>query len=125
MRIAGSRPHAEAVALRFDQVKDRNSAEALRGALIFVRPENLQPLEEDSYWEHEVVGLEVVDRGGNRLGKVTEVLSRPEQDLWNIDTDEGGVLLPAVRPLVVSVDLEARKVVVDPPEGLFHSEENR
>ena len=122
MIIARSRPHQEAIAVRFETVRDRNTAEALRGALIFVPTDQLEELEEHSYWEHELVGLEVVDRHGRRLGELTEVLARPEQDLWNVRTGETTVLLPAARQLVLGVDLVARRVVVDPPEGLFDRE---
>jgi ribosomal 30S subunit maturation factor RimM len=47
------------------------------------------------------------------------VLSRAEQDLWEVQTPGGPVLLPAAKGIVVSVDLGAGRVTVDPPAGLF------
>ena len=52
---------------------------------------------------------------------VSAVLSRAEQDLWEVAASEGKVLLPAAKGIVVSVDLARRRVVVDPPAGLFES----
>jgi 16S rRNA processing protein RimM len=121
MDIADSRPHQAAVAVKFEEVDDRAAAETLRDRLIFVAPSALEALEEDAYWEHELVGLDVVDSHGLRLGHLTEVLSRPEQDLWKVETQSGPVLFPAAKELVLAVDLEAGEVVVNPPDGMFAS----
>ena len=82
---------------------------------------DLPALPEDAFWERDLVGLAVVDSGGRRLGVVSAVLSRAEQDLWEVESPEGKVLLPAAKAIVVSVDLAQRKVTVDPPAGLFES----
>jgi 16S rRNA processing protein RimM len=118
-KVAASRPHQGAQIVKFNSVETRNDAERLRGELIFVSASELEGLEEDSFWEHELIGLEVVDSSGRRLGQLQEILSRPDQDLWKVDTDTGSVLLPAVKELVRSVDLEAGTITADPPEGLF------
>ena len=52
---------------------------------------------------------------------VSAVLSRAGQDLWEVESPGGKVLLPAAKAIVVSVDLAQRKVTVDPPAGLFES----
>ena len=118
--VAASRNHKGAVLVRFDGVSTVEGAETLREQLIFVESSEIDELEDhDAFWEHEVVGLQVVHRDGTPLGKVTEVQARPAQDLWIVETDSGKVLFPAAKQLVVSVDLDAGVVVVDPPEGLF------
>lgn len=105
--------------VRFAGVLDRSQAEALRGARIFAPPLDLPDLPEDSFWEQDLLGLQVVDTAGTRLGEVTAVLSRAEQDLWQVATPNGPVLLPATKAIVVRVDLAARTLTVDPPAGLF------
>ena len=118
--VAASRNHKGALLVRFDGFSTMEDAETLRERLVFVQSWELDELEdEDAFWEHEVVGLEVRHRDGTRLGTVTEVLVRPAQDLWTVDTKSGEVLFPAAKELVVKLDLETRVVVVDPPEGLF------
>ena len=61
----------------------------------------------------------MVDVGGRDLGVISDVLHRTEQDLWQVQTPSGAVLVPAAKDIVVGVDLEARRVTVDPPAGLF------
>jgi len=103
----------------FDGVPDRTAAEALRGRRIFARAAALPELPDDVFWERDLIGLPVVDVEGAALGVISAVISRTEQDLWEVQTPSGPVLLPAAKGIVVSVDLEARRVTVDPPAGLF------
>lgn len=121
-RVLGARPHRSGVLVRFEGVGDRTQAEGLRGARIFAPAPSRPPAEPDSFWEHQVVGLEVRDRGGRVLGHIVGVLGRPEQDLWEVQTPAQLVLLPAAKDIVQSVDLASGRVVVDPPAGLFDEE---
>ena len=105
--------------ITFDGIPDRTGAEALRGQRIFAHAEVLPDLPDDVFWERDLVGLPVVDVEGAALGIISAVLSRTEQDLWEVQTPAGPVLLPAAKAIVVSVDLKARRVTVDPPAGLF------
>ncbi|CAN5834542.1 ribosome maturation factor RimM [soil metagenome] len=115
-----SRAHKGALLVFFEGIHRLEDAEPLRDRLLFVDASEVDDLEdEDAFWEHEVVGLEVLRTDGRVLGRVAEVFSRPAQDLWSVDTGSGEVLFPAAKELVVSVDLDAGKVVIDPPEGLF------
>jgi 16S rRNA processing protein RimM len=121
-RIVRSREHQGRIILQLEETLDRTMAEALRGALLFapaVAGEAPEPLEQDAYWEHELVGLEVRDPAGARLGTLTGVLSRPEQDLWEMEGPSGTVLIPATKAIVRSVDVAGGFVVVDPPPGLL------
>lgn len=123
MVVASARPQQPGrLLIGFDPPMDRTQAEALRGLRIFAAPEDLPALPEDTYWEHELVGLSVVDVQGRSLGTLTGVLARVEQDLWQVDTPTGPVLLPAAKGMVISVDLGTRRVTVDPPAGLFGEE---
>lgn len=118
--VEASRNHKGALLVWFEGVGSIEEAESLRDWLIFIDSSELGELDdEDAFWEHEMVGLQVVDAAGRPLGTVAEVFTRPAQDLWSIDTPSGEVLFPAAKQLVVSVDLESGKVVLDPPEGLF------
>lgn len=120
VHVETSRSHKGAQLVRFEGVSSIEEAELLREQLLFVDSSELEELEdEDAFWQHEVVGLELVDTAGASLGIVAEVHTRPAQDLWSIETPNGEVLFPAAKELVVSVDLDERRVVVDPPAGLF------
>jgi len=120
MVVGGMRPQQPGQLLVvFDGVPDRTAAEALRGRRIFADAADLPELPDDAFWERDLVGLPVVDVEGAALGVISAVVSRTEQDLWEVQTPSGPVLLPAAKGIVVSVDLKARRVTVDPPAGLF------
>lgn len=114
-----TREHQGRLIVKFDGFDDRNQAETIRGAKLFVEPGSLRALEDDTFWQMDLEGLEVFDVEGRRLGVVDEVLTRQDQDLWKVATDGEDVLVPAVKAIVKHVDLEARKVILDPPVGLF------
>jgi 16S rRNA processing protein RimM len=118
--IVSSRDHKGALLVFFEGIHSLEEAEPLREWLLFVGASEIGELEdEDAFWEHQVIGLDVLHVNGTALGRVADVLARPAQDLWSIETASGEVLFPAAKELVVSVDLDAGKVVIDPPEGLF------
>ena len=127
LTVSSARPHAGRLLVRFEGVDDRAAAEALCGTLLTVDVRTLAPIEDpDEFHDHELEGLLVVDTAGAELGTVREVLHTPGGDLLVIvpGSETGGsedVLVPFVRAIVPEVDLAARRVVLDPPEGLFEA----
>jgi 16S rRNA processing protein RimM len=116
--VSAARPHQRGLLVRFEGVESRDEAERLRGELVFIHQTQLSDLKE-GWWESDLVGLAVVDRGGSQLGTIKGVSTSEHQDRWEIDTPNGPVYIPAVPDIVVEVDLEKRTVVLDPPAGLF------
>ena len=73
-------------------------------------------LPEGSYYHWQLVGLDVVDTDGNRLGKLTDVLSYPANDIYVVSNSSDEILVPAIGEVVRSVDIKSRRMVVDLPE---------
>lgn len=120
MAVAGSRPHQpERLLVAFEEIVDRTAAQSLRGHRIFAPAGELPSLPDGEYWESDLVGLEVVDGSGAKLGVLSQVLGRAAQDLWEVETPTGPVLVPAVPAIVREVDVAGGRVVLDPPKGLF------
>lgn len=107
----------------FDEVPDRNTAESIIRAILWIDEKTVAAhVEENAWYHHELVGLEVrrpVDAGAELLGTVAEVQHLPAQDLLAVKTANGVVLVPFVEALVPEVDLESGIVRVTPPAGLF------
>jgi 16S rRNA processing protein RimM len=116
--VERSRPHRARLLVKFEGVDDRSAAEGLRGPL-FVRPSDLRELEEEQWWEHELVGLVAVDVAGAPLGRVSEVMPGTAQDVLVVDSSSGERLVPMVAAFIRAVDPSAGIIVLDPPEGLF------
>jgi len=98
-RVGGGRP-----AIKLDRAVER-------GAELAVRRGDLPPPDEDSYYVADLVGLDVVEEGGARLGAVVDVLPGVANDVLELDS---GVLLPLVEDCVREVQLAQRRVVVAP-----------
>jgi 16S rRNA processing protein RimM len=112
------------VYLYIDGVADRESAEALRGELIEI-PDAERPQTNEAFWYiDEIEGLLVLDVDGSELGTVREVLQTGANDVYIIDRGaRRDLLVPALRDVVVNVDLSAQTMTVDLPDGLLPDDE--
>ncbi len=101
-------------------IADRESAEALRGAEIWIESAQLGALEPGEYWAYQLTGCEVEDGAGRKIGRVREVRGTAAQDLLVVDAEDGTEhLIPAVQAWWREVDLERRRIVVELPPGLL------
>lgn len=112
---------ANALTARLSGIRTREEAEALRGLRLFVPRARMPDLPEDEFYHADLIGLAVHDPGGTLLGHVRAVLNHGAGDLLEIHGPglRDTVLLPFTRAAVPLVDLRGRRVVADPPEGLF------
>lgn len=114
------RPLQGAFAARLTGVADREAAEALKGLRLYAPRDRLPPLAEDEFYHADLIGLEVLDAGGAVLGRVRAIHDHGAGDLLEIVRPGGdSALLPFTRALVPTVDLAGRRLVADPPHGLF------
>jgi len=103
----------------FKNVSDRSAAESLIKAILWIDQDLDEPSdEEDAWFDHQLVGLAVL-RDGVQVGTVKQIDHLPAQDLLTIATSAGDVLVPFVKAIVTSVDIEAGTMTVNPPLGLF------
>ena len=121
LTVAGMRPRPGGVVLAFDGVTDRPGAEALRGTVLLVDSATLPAIEDpDEWYDHQLVGLTVVDPEDKALGTVAEVVHAPASDLLVVRDEAGREhLVPFVRAVVPMVDVVAGRVLVAAPDGLF------
>jgi 16S rRNA processing protein RimM len=120
LTIAATRWHTGRLLIRFDGIADRNAAEALQGTLLVADSETSRAGDDDDYWDHDLVGLTVMDTGGAVVGTVTDVLHPPGPAVLVISRREASeALVPFVVELVPAVDLAAGKLTIDPPDGLL------
>jgi 16S rRNA processing protein RimM len=107
--------HENKLILKFRGVDTMSAAEPLAGCEVCVpRAERVQ-LEGGEYFESDLIGCEVVERGGGSLGRVTALRDGGSSGVLEV---EGGLLIPFAREICVSIEPEARRIVVDLPAGL-------
>ncbi|HEX2024975.1 MAG TPA: ribosome maturation factor RimM, partial [Actinomycetota bacterium] len=117
LTVETARPHQGRLLVKFHEVPDRTAAEALRDEVLLVPAGDAPDLaEDDRFWVHQIVGLDVVTEAGRPLGRIAEVRSNPANDLWVTDD---GAIVPAVRDVVRKVDMDAGVVTIHELPGLF------
>lgn len=124
LRIESVRFHQGTPLVAFEGVFDRTGAEALRNTMLFIDTDADVPSEDpDEFWDHELIGLAVVDETTANLGTIADVLHLPGQDVLVVAKLNGNeALVPFVRDIVPVIDRNARIVVVRDPGGLFDDE---
>ena len=120
LSVAGSRWHSGTLLVRFEEVPDRNAAEAARGILLFATvAADESPEDPEEFYAHQLVGLAAYDDQGVHLGEVSALVRGGAQDLLTVRTPDGReALVPFVKALVPEVDLAGGRVVIADRPGL-------
>jgi 16S rRNA processing protein RimM len=106
--------------VHFAGVDDRSSVEALRGVRLVVAAQDRPALHDpDEFYASDLVGLAASTVHGADLGSVRDVIDIAGADYLVLDVNGRDRLVPFVAAVVPTVDLAGRRVVIDPPEGLF------
>lgn len=106
--------------VRFTGVTDRRAAEALRGTRLLIDPAGRPSLDDpDEFYDNQLIGLAAVTVDGVDLGPVRDVVHAAGASYLVVGPGRQDRLVPFVRAIVPSVDLDAGRVVIDPPDGLL------
>lgn len=107
------------VILKLATIDDRTAAEQLRGRYIEKRTEDCPPLEEDEFYIFDLIGLSVRTTDNISLGKLVEVLTLPANNVFVVHDDAREYLIPAIKSVIKTVDLEQELIVIEPIDGLL------
>ena len=105
---------------RLSGIRSKDEADALKGTDLYADRDRLPPLEEDEFYHADLIGLAVLDAGGNALGQVKAVLNHGAGDVLEIlgPGMKQPLLLPFTRAVVPTVDMAAGRMIVDLPEEI-------
>jgi 16S rRNA processing protein RimM len=119
LEVESARLHQGRMLLRLAGISDRDAVEPLRGQLLSIPLEDARELGPDEYWPHQLTGLRVVDSHGRERGVVADVLPGAAHDLLEVRRSDGETVLVPVVAALVTVQLEAGRVVVQALPGLL------
>ena len=121
LTVTGMRRSGPVLVLGIEGINDRNAAETLRGTSLTLDAAMLPvPDDPEEFYDHQLVGLTVIDQAGTVLGTVSEVMHPPASPVLAVDRPDGRAeLVPFVSAIVPTVDLDGGRLVVDPPDGMF------
>ena len=111
-----TRPVTGGLGARLSGVDTREAAEALKGVTLWAARDALPSLPDDEFYHADLIGLEVVDTGGQVLGRVRAIHDHGAGDIIEVHGSHS-LLLPFTRAVVPTVDLAAGRIVVDPPDS--------
>ena len=120
VKVASSRPHKNLLLLKLEGIDTVEQGDALRGRVLFLNRKDVK-LPEGRFFVQDLIGLSAVDADDGRVyGKVTDVFPTGSNDVYQV-TDEDGknYLVPAIRDVVVRVDVDAGVMELRPMRGIF------
>ena len=125
-RVKGSRPYkGEMVVLKLESIEDANSAETLRNLDLCIPLSQLTTLPADSYYQHDLLGLQVVTMDGQDVGKIVDIMVTGSNDVYIIKgkADRREILIPAIKDVIKQVDLTRKMMYIEPMKGLLDNGE--
>lgn len=122
--IEGVRPHkGDLLLIKFKTIDDANAAEKLRGRAIVLPLEELSQLPPDAYYQHDILGLQVLRMNGQEVGTITDIWATGGNDVYVIKGPQGQqFLIPAIKEVIKQIDLIRRVMYIDPMKGLLDDE---
>lgn len=118
-RLLSVRFHKGAALASLEGVHTPEKAGKLVGCLVKTTIENLPPKEDDEYYWSELIGMKVITTDGRDLGLITRIIETGANDVLQVEGTFGEVLIPMIDGVVVDVDTQGGKMIVDPLEGLI------
>lgn len=120
--IEGVRPYKgeDMLLLKLRGIDDATAAEAIRDGDICVPLSALPQLPPDSYYQHDIVGLQVFNLDGILIGVIDDIMPTGGNDVYIIKApDSKQILIPAIKEVIKQIDLIRRVMYIDPIRGLL------
>ena len=122
-RVNSVKPYRRILLMKVNEVSSADEAERLRGAEIMILKETLKREGEGEYFWYELLGLEVYLDTGEYLGKIFQIIPARGNDFYAVMKEKKEILIPATWEVVKEVDLQSKRMIVSPPEGLLELNE--
>jgi 16S rRNA processing protein RimM len=116
--VAAARLHRQQLIVHLAGCDGRDCADTFRGQLIQIPLEAAAPLPPGRYYHHQLIGLQAYSDEGEHLGSLTSILETGANDVYVITGPTGDLLLPAIRSVILNIDLESGRLTVHLLEGL-------
>jgi 16S rRNA processing protein RimM len=119
MTVAAVRFHNGRPIVRFRGLESIDAVEPLAGASLWIRAASRPPLPEGHYYHDALIGCDVDTVAGERVGQVTRIDAFGSAPILVVHDGRGDVLIPLAEAICVRIDPAARRIVIDPPDGLL------
>ena len=118
-QIEASSQHKKQFLIKLRDINSIDDAAPYVGSTLAVGEATLESLPPRQYYHYQVVGFKVFHLNGDLVGTISSTMSTPGGELYVVQGVAKEHLIPAVREIIEQVDFDARKIVINPPEGLL------
>lgn len=121
IHIRSVRWHRDDILIAFDEYPVREDVGLLRNQVLSVHVDDLPPLEGGELYLHQLIGLVVIDDATDEpMGRITEILETGANDVYIVRDEHGSeILLPAIDPVILDIDVENNRMRVHVLPGLI------
>lgn len=120
IKIAGSRKHKNIILIMVEGIGNIEDSLPLLEKNIYIEESSLPSLEEGESYVYQLLSSQVYDEAGNYLGAIEDVFSVGAHDIYSVINDEGEeILIPVIPGVILSKDMENKKIVVKILLGLL------
>jgi 16S rRNA processing protein RimM len=120
--IQWAKPHGRSMLVSLKGIENRDTADSLVGAGVFIERSALPELEEGSYYWVDIIGLSVVSTDDRYIGRIESIMPTGGNDVYVVKNhdknDHQEILIPAIESVVLNIDFKNKIMRVDLPEGL-------
>jgi len=112
--------HNDRVILKFEGYDTMTAAQELTGGRLVIADSDLELLDDGQFFEHQVIGSDVITSTGRSIGRVKRVMRTGGTDVLVLQA-EGGVerMIPFADEICTEVDVSAKRITIEPPDGLL------
>lgn len=107
------------VYIKLEGINSMDDAKTLAGEYLWVDRKHAAPLPEGAYYVGDIIGCRVYTTDGRYLGWVKDIFSTGSNDVYTIFDGRREILIPAIKDVIKSVDIDAERIIIEPMEGLL------
>lgn len=116
--IIKARTDGQIAYIKLKDYDNINDVLVFKNKFIYVSETDLYDLDQDEFYIKDLIGLEVVNSQGEKIGHIKDILTYAANDIYLLECQDGEKLVPAVKEFIKKVDLESGQVVIDLIEGM-------
>ena len=125
IKITRRRPHNDGMLLGFEGIANTEQTARYRAETVYVLADDRPPLPEGEYYHHQIIGMQVIDENETVLGAITEIIETGANDVYVVKNADGReVLIPALKQVLLEINLETKMMRVHMLPGLMDSDES-
>jgi 16S rRNA processing protein RimM len=107
------------VYLKLKDIDDMDTASSFKDTYISILEDQLRKLPEDSYYLFDLEGMDVFSSEGEHIGKISEIYQTGANDVYEVKNNSSSYLIPAIKDVVKSVNVQDKKMIINVIEGLL------